>query len=670
MAVALLCLLPTGIATAAEPRPRSPLADAKELEKPITVTETKIPLGELVQKVAAGTGVKLIALPEVADEPVAVVVKELPARELLEQLAELLDYRWSRRGKEGEWRYEIWQDVAGRQQEEALRQAVFAAIEKRFRQEVQQHIEMAKLSQEQIQALVDADAQHRKRIEKLPPEQRRELLSSPGEADRSRRAQIARALSSPINRSLARLLGRLSPEQWKAILREGKDVVYATDPGAGELRLPAEVIHVLSTTRPVSFPPVEVMFPDDPQMEALRHQREKEMQDRWVAAGAYRVILRMNSWLSAPLGSTGGMYSLRAEASARIRNPAGSSYMPAGPGATLLISARPLDLLLEQQAEDRRARRRAEGEKDPVLSEKKPFRPEAKPQPASDATGRRERRSLRDLFPDLARTFDVQFISDAYWNSSPILDDSAFLAGPTSLAALLDRSAWYTHEWDRRGRLIRLRSRTWFFDRPREVPLRLVHRWKGIIDQHSELPLEEHVAMATTLNEGQWATMRQIIRDIGLPDSYTSGRSPRPALRLYAILTPAQRQALRQGRPLLVSEMTREQQERFRQAVRQQAQILATTLTLDQWQTGRLSLTTGRFVRVRERQGGAARYHDQQSLVAAASRPPAREGAPTAPSANGKASVTTHHPITRVAFHFACGPELNDTVDLMVSSPP
>ena len=86
-----------GFTESAGPRLRSVLADVKALEQPVTYTEAKIPLGELVQKVAADTGVPLVAVPEVADEPVAVIVKEIPARELLEQLADLLDYTWSRR---------------------------------------------------------------------------------------------------------------------------------------------------------------------------------------------------------------------------------------------------------------------------------------------------------------------------------------------------------------------------------------------------------------------------------------------------------------------------------------------------------------------------------------------------------------------------------------------
>src|SRR3954451_14253743 len=111
---------------------RSPLESVRALEKAVTYTQTKIPLGELVQKVAADTGVRLAASADVADEPVAVVVREMPARELLEQVAELLDYQWARHGKEGARRYEIWQDLASREREEALRQSVLREIENRF----------------------------------------------------------------------------------------------------------------------------------------------------------------------------------------------------------------------------------------------------------------------------------------------------------------------------------------------------------------------------------------------------------------------------------------------------------------------------------------------------------------------------------------------------------
>src|SRR5436309_1053440 len=84
-----------GFAADTHPPHASALSDVAGLAKAVTYTETKIPLGELIGKVAVETGVQLVAARAVVDEPVAVVVQEVPARELLERLAGLLDYQWS-----------------------------------------------------------------------------------------------------------------------------------------------------------------------------------------------------------------------------------------------------------------------------------------------------------------------------------------------------------------------------------------------------------------------------------------------------------------------------------------------------------------------------------------------------------------------------------------------
>ncbi len=67
--VAILVALP-GVASA-QTRTRSVLDGVPGLEKRVTYSETKIPLSELVAKVAADTGVPLRAARDVADEPVA-----------------------------------------------------------------------------------------------------------------------------------------------------------------------------------------------------------------------------------------------------------------------------------------------------------------------------------------------------------------------------------------------------------------------------------------------------------------------------------------------------------------------------------------------------------------------------------------------------------------------
>jgi hypothetical protein len=191
-----------GFSAERERHPRSPLDRVTALERPVTFSETKIPLGELVRKVANETGSALAASQEVADEPVAVVVRNMEARRLLEQVADLLDYQWSRRGQAGAWRYEIGQDAAARQREEALREAALAAVERRLERQVRQAAEMASL-----------------------------------------------LLVSPISRALTRLLGHLTPEQWR-LLREGHSLTFSTEPEPDERPLPAEIARALRNPRP------------------------------------------------------------------------------------------------------------------------------------------------------------------------------------------------------------------------------------------------------------------------------------------------------------------------------------------------------------------------------------------------------------------------------------
>src|SRR5439155_14332093 len=123
--------------------------------------------------------------------------------------------------------------------------------------------------------------------------------------------------------------------------------------------------------------------------------------------------------------------------------------------------------------------------------------------PNSNAPGAPGSWRLWDLLPDLARTYDAQFIADSYWVSSPGLSQGEIPKTPAPLFSLLDRAAHSTHRWERRGKLIRLRSRTWFLDRPREIPLRSVRRWKQLFAQRGALPLDAYLEMATSLSDAQ-----------------------------------------------------------------------------------------------------------------------------------------------------------------------
>jgi hypothetical protein len=117
-----------------------------------------------------------------------------------------------------------------------------------------------------------------------------------------------------------------------------------------------------------------------------------------------------------------------------------------------------------------------------------------------------------------------------------------------------------------------LRSRTWFLDRPREIPLRLVRRWRQIGDRNGGFSLEEQAAIAADLSEGQLESLYQIVWEARLPPELIGIHGERDTLRLYASLAPAQRQRLWHGEAIRIAEMRSEQRHLFRMAVREPAE--------------------------------------------------------------------------------------------------
>src|SRR2546421_185584 len=82
---------------------------------------------------------------------------------------------------------------------------------------------------------------------------------------------------------------------------------------------------------------------------------------------------------------------------------------------------------------------------------------------------------------------------------------------------MFNRLAGRSHSWARQGSLIRLRSRRWFFDRPKEVPLRLIRHWVDLCGQYGVLPLEAYLEVATSLNDGQVSTLGDLVAEGVLP---------------------------------------------------------------------------------------------------------------------------------------------------------
>jgi hypothetical protein len=653
-------------ACAAEPgAPRgSVLKGVTALEKPVTYSETKIPLGELVQRVAADTGASLTAAPEVADEPVAVVVKVLPARELLEQLADLLDYQWHRRlglrTPNTEHRtpnFEIYQDLASKQREAALREARIRDAERRFEAQVRVDAEVAALTPEQIQALVAEGERHGDELAKLAPEPLRALLRSPEEQERRQRFGAARQLLRPIPRALARFVERLSPEQWAALRDEGR-LIFSTDPQPGQLPLSPEMVTALRSSPPTVVAPGSHLELPDPEVAELVRQRDEKLREQWTAATGYRVSLLLDA---DHLPGAAQMTLTAGAAPIRGGEPNPSLFFAGG--ANLRLDSGPSDLV--EPAQDQSRERRAALEKDPVVGVKQRFKPEVKPRLVSYGPGSLLMWPLRELLPDLAHAYDVQILSDAYSNStSRRLTPADLPNDPIPLFELLDLLAGSSNHWDHQGRLIRLRSRTWFLDRPREIPLRLIRRWKALFDQHGALSLDEYARMATELTDAQLDSLPRIGEEIGL-SLYWSDLSRiylvRHALRLYASLSPGQRQTLERGALLTTAQMSPAQQELFLAAARQASLHSPTATTPEQWASGAFSVTMSPSIRTITQEGGSTQStmesaSPEDKSAQPAPRAPVGAPAPRARGPDHASAAPIRQRIIGVAFHLQSGP--------------
>ena len=297
----------------------------------------KIPLGELVAHVAGETHVALSASAEVADEPVALAVGNVPARELLDRLAVLLGYQWTRNAGTAPAAsptnaagYEIGQDAADKAREESLRQAACADVERRFEEEVRHYVEAAALTAEQVAASQRDVQRRRKQLEKLTPAQRAALFQSPQEWERIRRAAIVGRMTSPLIRTLASLLGRLTPAQWTSLRSDGA-VDFSSEPGTGEYALPADLAAAFranppkAPARPLPAAVGAGASSGAPAPRAARPATPAPM-SAWAAAPGYRVAVRMDR---GGLAGTGGMALLL-----RV-SPLGPRPTPAGsrPGA-------------------------------------------------------------------------------------------------------------------------------------------------------------------------------------------------------------------------------------------------------------------------------------------------------------------------------------------------
>src|SRR5437667_149871 len=80
-----------------------------------------LPLTDVCEHLRSDTGIQVAAGQSVADEKVTLFCQETPLRDVMRQLSRPFGYAWLRSGKQGEYKYELVQDLRSQLLEEELR---------------------------------------------------------------------------------------------------------------------------------------------------------------------------------------------------------------------------------------------------------------------------------------------------------------------------------------------------------------------------------------------------------------------------------------------------------------------------------------------------------------------------------------------------------------------
>jgi hypothetical protein len=538
-----------GGTTEAQQRKASPFAKDARLNKAVSVHWKKAALNDALREVSQATGVRLVCDRGLVDEPVMAAAKEIPARQLLEQLATLLHYTWLRSGGTPEApSYLLIQDRAQKQEEQDEIDRGERLVLEALSKELERYRRLSKLPPEQLQKEQEKADQELTSALAGGISSLVSLGSNPAGAKRIQEGQAVRAVGTPIGRAMLDLLEGLKPEQWRQ-LREEEVLVFSTHPGDGEQPLPAVLRDQLKAAKPQIPFPKAFLSAIAPQAEQGLGQVEQMMQDQWSQASDYRVTVSLSLTLGgAPVGM------LRA-----APEPVGAQAIgPVFALSGLMVTGSPR--LAEEPQEDP-AEREKRLAADPLLGKKAVLKLAPPPKREGLLALLGNAYLVSEVLPALEEAFGVQLLADGYTRQALSVIPAPGMA-EMPLYKVLDQLAGMGRQWERDGDLIRLKSRTWAQDRRGEIPQRLMQRWEALRKQQGGLTLDNLAEIAGALRDTQVETLMYAAMELGSDSflDYTTASGSAGILRLYNKLNLVQRRTLQAGRPLPVRGMLPQQQ--------------------------------------------------------------------------------------------------------------
>jgi len=480
------------------------LASDAQLQAKLTIQQPLIPLSELLRQIQRETGTPLYADRAIADDKVCVLAYDKPAHEILTRLAETLRYRWTR-SNDGKG-YRLLQPAVERARENALQRAYTQARLEHVRKPLREILNLVSRYTDQ-------------QLRNLPKSERARL---------SLEAQSFLA-ASETSYTVARLLLQVPDGVW-ARFWEGQPIVFSSHPQAGQLPLPPAAAQRLGQEAASQF---QTKMP-----ESLQDANGE------IAVQVYynrdRDDIEVNILYKVQQGTSGFSGSFNCHF---WMSPDWSSQS------------------LHDHVENRVWREWATPTKS-LPDFNLTTQPKLPPIPESI------RNSPLAALIRYARAHKLDLYADAFRlrRASHLLPQ--------------EDSGWQTQDlanifWLRRdGDALMARHREYYLLRPSEIPERMLTPLEDKLKREQEITLDEWASFADALTPAQIARANGEIRigwRIGAhatPVPVKMLADVLPALRFWNALSPQQRRAAQEGKPLSPSHLSVRQRERFFEAVR------------------------------------------------------------------------------------------------------
>jgi RNA polymerase sigma-70 factor (ECF subfamily) len=504
----------------------------ERLTHKVTLDFKGMALSDVCEHLRTETGVRVAAGASVADEKVTLFCQKMPLREVMRQLSRPFGYTWLRSGTPGQYRYELVQDLRSQLLEEELRNrdrnAALVALER----EIERYRPYLHLSPDEALA----------RSKSAPAEEKHllELLAGYG--------------WGPIQ-----VYFRLSSQELAAA-RAGQELTFSAEPMAGERPLPPDIGRgVLQSFRDIRFRKDDRGFVVGP--EDLIGPGGLPATAVAEARALATVRIRQGEPGQFWFGGEAGVFNTESSSAKFLTSYCQDPYA-VGRGSHALP---PTNAVVNAKLSHEPSLRPTINLHPESCCRRDPA-PSSSPTAAGGNGGSRSEPKVTsaDVLEAVHRATGLPIAADYYTRLYPA--EAVSVRNQPLFEALNQLSDTMHLRWHKDGPWLQFRSTSFYDDRIKEVPNRLLVRWEASRRQHGYLTLNDLCEIAQ-LSDAQLdaAEMAEGARECFDLVEWHLGRdaSTRPHLRFLVGFTPAQRQEATSATGLQFAKMPLTQQQQF-----------------------------------------------------------------------------------------------------------